>query len=58
MDDKTYYELLVERDHARHIWLKACEYSDTNRESVARAIDHLCKCQQRLEKRERHELEG
>ncbi|MDA9550233.1 hypothetical protein N9Q02_00985 [bacterium] len=50
MEDKTYAQLLTERNHAKEIWRRTT--GTTDHETMAKAIDYLCQCQQRLEDRE------
>ena len=53
--DKTYYELVSDRNHARTIWHNMATAIGTDHEAMANAIDYLCQCQQRVEKREKNE---
>ena len=53
MEDKTTYQLVVERDHAKEIWRRSIGVADN--EAMSKAIDYLCQCQQRLDDREKHE---
>ena len=55
MSDKTLFELVSDRDHARTIWHNMATSMGTDHEAMAKAIDYLCQCQQRLEQREKNE---
>jgi hypothetical protein len=47
--------LVSDRNHARTIWHNMATAIGTDHEAMANAIDYLCQCQQRLEKREKNE---
>ena len=50
-EGKTYYELVSDRNHARTIWHNMATSIGTDHEAMDNALDYLCQCQQRLEKR-------
>jgi len=50
MEDMTYLGLVKARDHARDMWQWSANSGDST--VMADALDYLCCCQQRLEKRE------